>query len=160
MRKYLIVCLLGILTLYSCDSSRVYEENVDFETRIWTEGAIQEFKFQIKDAEKPYNVKLNLRNSLLYPYQNLYTTIVLEDSLGNELNRTLKNSSLFDETSGEPLGEGLGDIFDHQVPVFNNYKFPKAGQYSVFVSQSMRLDSLGEIMSVGIRVENVEAEEK
>lgn len=156
MRKSLILCLLGTLLLYSCDGNRVYEKNIDFEGRVWAEPAIQEFQFDIEDSGKQYDIYLNIRNSLLYPFQNLYTTIVLEDSLGNELSRTLKNSALFDETTGEPLGKGLGDLFDHQIPVFNTYTFPEKGRYSIFVSQSMRMDTLNEVMAIGIRIETVE----
>lgn len=151
--------LLGIaigLSMVSCDTSRVFERNDDFENRVWAAEDTHTFLFTIDDTQADYEVMLNVRNSLIYPYQNLYTTISIEDSTGAEIYQTLKNTSLFDEKTGEPLGSGLGDIFDHQSLVVTNFRFPYEGTYTAFVTQSMRMDSLPEIMSVGIRVAKVE----
>ncbi|MDN4166406.1 gliding motility lipoprotein GldH [Cytophagales bacterium LB-30] len=151
--------LLGIgicLSMVSCDSDRVFERNDDFENRIWAAEDTHTFLFTIDDAQTDYEVSLNVRNSLIYPYQNLYTTISIEDSTGTEIYQTLKNTSLFDEKTGEPLGSGLGDIFDHQSVVVSGLRFPHTGTYTAFVTQAMRMDSLPEIMSVGIRVAKME----
>ena len=112
-----------------------------------------EFEFEIKNSEAEYNLYYNVRNSLSYPYHNLYIRHTLEDSLGNMLSSALQNMDLFDPVTGKPVGEGLGDIFDHQILAISDQKFPKNGWYRFKMQQFMRQDSLPLILSVGLRVE-------
>jgi len=58
-----------------------------------------------------------------------------------------------DKTTGEPLGDGAGDIFDHQVLGLKNQVFPQNGTYTIKLQQYMRRDPLPGIMAVGVRVE-------
>ena len=61
---------------------------------------------------------------------------------------------LFDDKTGEPLGEsGLGDIYQHRIPVKMNHRFDYAGKYKVSFEQFMRTDTLSGILGVGLRVE-------
>ena len=66
------------------------------------------------------------------------------------------NYNLFDPKTGEPFGNGLGDVFDHQFLLLENYKFERPGPYNFKLQQYMRMDSLPEVLSAGIRVEKVE----
>jgi gliding motility-associated lipoprotein GldH len=61
---------------------------------------------------------------------------------------------LADET-GKWLGAGLGDIYDYQFPVLQKIKFPRSGFYRFELEQNMREDTLMNVKSVGIRVEEV-----
>jgi len=101
----------------------------------------------------PYNIYYNLRNSLSYPYYNLYLTRYLTDEKGTQIESRLDEILLMDPKTGEPRGEGLGDLFDHKVLIKNNYRFPKPGTYTIRIKQYMRQDPLPEILSVGIAVE-------
>jgi gliding motility-associated lipoprotein GldH len=60
---------------------------------------------------------------------------------------------LFDPITGAPLGDGLGDIFDHRILAVSNQRFPENGLYRFKIQQFMRQDSLPLILSVGLRVE-------
>jgi gliding motility-associated lipoprotein GldH len=60
---------------------------------------------------------------------------------------------LFDATSGKPLGDGLGDIFDHRILALSDYRFETAGTYRFKIEQYMRQDTLPMILSMGLRVE-------
>ena len=120
---------------------------------LWLADSTAEFVFEVKNSETEYNLYYNIRNSLSYPYHNLYIRHTLEDSLGNMLGSALQNMDLFDPVTGRPLGEGLGDIFDHRILAVSNQKFPKSGWYRFKMQQFMRQDSLPLILSVGLRVE-------
>ena len=147
-----IVCFLG-----ACDSLRIYEKNVDFNQRIWLYDSIATFSFDIEDTTQQYNLYYNVRNSLDYPFYNLYLNYELKDSTEALLSSELNNIALFDAKSGDPKGDGLGDVFDHQVLFLQDYRFKSKGTYHVAVQQFMRRDSLPEIMAFGIRVERLEA---
>lgn len=153
MRLVLVVVIFTFLI--SCDDARVYEENLDITNKIWIADSTKTFQFNIKDADMKYNLYFNLRNTVSYPYENIYVTYTLKDTLENQLKQELINFNLFDPKTGEPFGSGLGDVFDHQLPILNNYKFDHTGPYVFQLQQYMRLDSLPEIISAGLRIEQV-----
>ena len=60
---------------------------------------------------------------------------------------------LFDQKTGKPLGDGLGDIYDHKVISSRSFMFPTKGKYTIKLKQYMRQDPLPYIMSMGVSVE-------
>lgn len=153
--KYLYLLTISIL-IFSCDSSRVYEEFNDMEEAFWHIDSIQTFNFQIADTSQSYNVLATFRNASSYPFYNLYFQYSISDSLGVVLEKELKEVTLFNAKTGEPYGSGLGDLFDHAFPLQENYSFNEPGTYTLQMQQFMRMDTLPFIMSVGGRVEFVE----
>ncbi len=153
MNIRLIGALLLILVIACSDPDRIFEQNVDFPDQIWLASDIPSFEFKVEDASRNYNLYYNVRNALSYPYHNLYVRYSLEDSLGNQLGGKLQNMDLFDPISGAPLGDGLGDIFDHRILAIEGQKFSSPGTYRFSIQQFMRQDSLPLILSVGLRVE-------
>lgn len=144
-----------IVILFSCDESRVYERNVDFNSRQWLINERPEFEFEISDTLKTYNLFCNVRNSLDYPFARVFVRYYLQDSSGNILEEELVRQLLFDEKTGKPYGEsGLGDLYDHRIPLKNNHRFPYSGKYKIAFEQFMRTDTLSGVLAVGVRVES------
>lgn len=149
-------CLLPIayLFLLGCDSSRVYEDNIEFKDRAWKVAEKPTFEFAISDTVQLYSVYYNVRNSLDYPYARIFITYYLYDSSGQELSKKLVYNDLFDQKTGRPFGSsGIGDLYDHRFQLFDNLRFGYAGKYSVKLDQFMRQDTLPGVVAVGIRVE-------
>ncbi|MGK7391547.1 MAG: gliding motility lipoprotein GldH [Candidatus Cyclobacteriaceae bacterium M2_1C_046] len=147
------ILFLFIVIIFSCcDPERVYEENEEFAGGIWHVDSIPVFDFSIQE-EGTYDVYLNIRNTLEYPFQNLYVTYYLEDTLGQVLKTDLVNFKLFDPKTGKPYGEGgIGDIYGHQFLLLDAHQFENQ-KYQMRVQHYMRTDSLRDILAVGIRVE-------
>ena len=145
--------LSAFLYLTSCDQNRLYEENYNFEQKVWLADTVPAFQFEISDPELTYNIFWNVRNTLDYPYHNLYLTYYLEDTLGRRVSTDLHNMLLFDPKTGEPYGSGMGDIFTHQIMALPDYQFDTAGVYRIRLEQYMRTDSLKDILTVGVRLE-------
>lgn len=143
-----------IVILFSCDESRVYERNIDFNSRQWLINERPEFEFEISDTLQTYNLFCNVRNSLDYPFARVFVRYYLQDSSGNVLEKELVRQLLFDEKTGKPHGEsGLGDLYDHRIPLKNNHRFPYSGKYKIAFEQFMRTDTLPGVLAVGVRVE-------
>lgn len=155
-----IILLFLVSGLVACDSDRIFEENIELNNKIWIADSSVSFQFQIKNPDKKYNLYYNLRNTVSYPFQNIYVNYTLEDTLGNQIATELVNKDLFHPKTGKPYGDGLGDIFDHQFPLLKNYQFDQAGVYRIKLEQFMRRDSLPEILSVGIKIEDAEKQAK
>ncbi|MBT1701964.1 gliding motility lipoprotein GldH [Chryseosolibacter indicus] len=153
--RTILITLFTVTLLASCDKNRVYDKNEDFDNGLWPTAVKPSFEFEIKE-NVPYNIYGNIRNSVSYPFSRLFITYYLEDSTGNVLNKKLIEHTLFDPKTGKPEGtSGLGDIYDHRVPMINNYQFPYTGKYRLRLEQFMRTDSLQGILAAGVRIEKV-----
>ena len=147
---------LIFISLSACDSNRVYEQNIDITNNNWRIGDTKEFRFQITDTTKTYQVYFNIRNALFYEYYNLYVSATLLDPDGQKMHTRLHEMYLMDKKTGEPLGKGAGDIFDHSVLALKKQEFKKPGIYTIKLTQYMRKNPLPGIMAVGIKVVAIE----
>lgn len=103
---------LGIL-LTGCDKNVVYKAYEDIDDGQWFIKNTPSFKVEIKDTMQVYNVFYLVRNTLQYPYYNLYLTrkITAPDS---SVTTNMEEVFLSNEITGKPFGKGLGDLFDHR----------------------------------------------
>lgn len=144
--------VLLVAFLYSCGSNSVFEAKKDFKKNRWPKTEPVLFDFKIEDASADYDLAYFVRNSLDYPYQNIYLQYYLEDSVGNILSKNLNNVELFNSKTGKPLGDGLGDTYDLEKTFLNNFRFPEPGSYRLRIDQYMRQDTLEHIHSIGFVV--------
>ena len=144
-----------LLLLNSCDESVVYKAHEDIDDGLWYIKNTPSFKVEIKDTLATYNLYYLVRNTLQYPYYNLYLTRTYTGPDQKQISRTLEEVYLSNETTGKPYGHGLGDLFDHKIPFLKNHQFPRSGTYTFTLAQSMRQNPLPFLMSVGISVEKV-----
>ncbi len=138
---------------YACDSQRVFEGYQDLPERKWVDSQVIHFDFEIQDIQVPYNVYYNIRNTLSYPYYNLYIVYELKDSASKVLAGKMIENNLMHPKTGKPFGKGIGDLFDHRFPLLSKYKFAQRGKYRLSLRQYMRMQELPEIIAVGCRVE-------
>ncbi|SNR42974.1 gliding motility lipoprotein GldH [Hymenobacter mucosus] len=153
--RLLPLALVGLLT--ACDPSQVYEKNTDLKSPagdpyVWAVQDKPTFEFEIQDTTQRYDVYFNVRNASAYEYYNLYVKHTLLGPDGKPMSRLLHQMLLLDPQTGEPRGNGTGDIYDHQFLALPNQRFPLAGQYKIMLEQYMRQDQLPGIMAVGVRV--------
>ncbi len=153
-KVYILVICLFAGTLASCDSGAVHKELIDFDDAVWEVDDVKSFEFTIEDNSKSYSINYLLRNAVQYPFYNIYLKSWLKDSTGIELKSGMEELLLFDEKTGKPLGDGLGDLFDHRINAsqYKNIKFPYKGKYTFEIQQNMRPDPLEGILSVGMEV--------
>lgn len=142
--------------LYGCDSRRVFEENRELAHRFWRYEDVPVFEFQIENSLTDYNLYFNVRNSLDYPWTRINVSYNLQDSAGQSLAQKLVFHDLFDAT-GRPYGQsGIGDLYDHQFPLLEKFRFPRPGSYSLRLTQFSREDTLKGVIAVGVRIERAE----
>ncbi len=147
------VFLSAILLLNCCDDARVYEKNYDFTHRQWLVNEKPSFEFTVAQ-EQSYNLYCNLRTSVDYPYSRIFITYILNDQAGSEIKKEMIHTFLFDEKTGKPVGSsGLGDIYDQQILLLQDFTFKQPGTYTLQFDQFMRTDTLPGVLAVGLRVE-------
>lgn len=155
MRRILLLTFTGII-IFSCDSKKIYESNVEIPNGVWNLEHVAKFKFPIEKTEIPYNLKVNVRNSQHYLYQNLWlfikTTSPSQKSQYDTLNCVLANDK------GKWLGSGISNVFDITVPYKQAVGFPEKGTYTVEIRHGMRMKDLPKVLEIGLRVEKAEYE--
>jgi gliding motility-associated lipoprotein GldH len=157
MRLGIIFLLVGVLL--SCDSDRLYEQNINLKERYWRVDEPMVFDFNIEDTSQSYNIYYNVRNSLEYPYARLFIQYTLADSAGNPIEKKLNAQFLFDQKTGKPFGQsGIGDVFDHQFLILGKQAFKQPGKYQLKIEQYNRQDTLRGILAVGFRLEKTSTE--
>ena len=154
MKKLQVGMLAGLWwLLVSCDEKAIYKGIDDIKDGRWYIKNAPEFTFEIEDTTVTYSVYYNIRNSLSYPYYNLYIRRYLLDSSGKVLESKQDELTLLDPKTGKPLGYGLGDLFDHRISMMKKYRFAKSGKYTIRLRQYMRQNPLPEVYGVGVTVE-------
>ncbi len=148
----IIITLIGVITL-SCNQHKIYDDYVEIDNSIWQEDTLASFEFTVPSDSINYSISYNVRYAEGYPFYNLYLTYYLEDSLQTPISSELQEIILFNKKTGEPLGDGLGGVFDREVLIFNNMKFPYVGKYHFKIKQFMRIKELPGIISFGIKIE-------
>ncbi len=152
--KFFVAMLLPLLLLVSCDSKRVYEQNIEIPQGIWNNKNILRFEVNIADTLQPHNVYINVRNTGAYPYSNLY--LFLETEFPDKVMARDTIECILADNGGHWLGNGSGDIWDNRILFKSGVRFRKSGRYVFSLEQAMRVDNLPMIMDMGIRIEKQE----
>ena len=152
------VCPLGVIypllmmvLLSSCDSNRIFEENVKIKDNSWSSADVIILRPDIPDTVSGYNVYINLRNASHYPFSNIFLFLNTVFPDGKIDRDTLE--IMLAGPDGKWLGSGLGDIWDNRVLFKKNVSFPQKGEYRFELVHAMRLDPLPGIMDAGMRIE-------
>jgi len=143
--------LLFLLVLSSCDSKRFFEENKTIPKSVWNRYEKIRFDVMIADTSAAYDIYLNVRNDMTYPYANLYFFLETEPPAGRVYMDTVECTLA--DYSGKWMGKGFGSIKFNRFLFEKGVKFRKAGKYTFLCEQAMRVIDLQGIKDVGLRIE-------
>lgn len=156
MRYSILCCFTALLLLASCDSGRVFEENLPIDGGTWKSGQILTFKVDIQDTLSGNNFYINLRHGDQYPYSNIYLFMKTRFPNGKFAQDTLE--LVLQNPNGQWNGKGLGDRYDHQIMFKRNLRFPLKGAYEFSLIQAMNDSVLSDIEEAGLRIERFAGE--
>ncbi len=145
--------LAGILTILfiSCNQNRFFEESVKIDDGIWRSDNIVAFSVVITDTVAAYDMYLDVRNDISYPYSNLYLFLKTEFPTGEVAQDTIE--CILAGLDGKWLGSGMGSVRFNRFLFQDGISFRTAGQYRFELEQAMRVDELKGIRDVGIRID-------
>jgi gliding motility-associated lipoprotein GldH len=149
---YLLFALLSMINLTACGKKSHFEGYKNLAEKRWIVDSAAVFQFEVAEDTKSYQIYYNIRNTISYPYYNLYLNYELLDASGKVVVAQRTENNLLNPKTGEPYGKGIGDLYAHEFVALQNFKFPKKGSYTLKLKQDMRLDTLPEIVAVGVRV--------
>ena len=146
------LALIGIIVMFtSCNNSVVYEEYKSFENQNWNTDSVAFFNYSISDTISKNIIKIKLRHTVEYEFQNLF--LFIETDVMDTVELMLANKD------GMWLGSGIGDVREFEFDYQNGKLFSKKGIYSFKIEQAMRygmadkIQVLNNVLAVGISIE-------
>lgn len=146
-----LIQVLLIAVLISCDRNRIFEENTEIKNQVWHLDQSIEFTPIISDTLGVSNVYLNIRNTDEYSYSNIFLFITTTAPTGYWIIDTVE--IVMADKRGKWTGSGFGGVFYNQKLFKANVRFPYPGSYSFKVEHGMRVEDLKGIRDVGLRIE-------
>lgn len=148
----LVVLSFILIGFSSCSFDNEYNSYADIPDYTWESKESLVYDIEIDEpGHKKFDLYYDIRYGLQYPFRNLYIVYSLSDTLGNPIKEGRQNLLLFEDKTGRPKGDGLGDIFDYEFLSLEGIELPH-GKYKLSVSQIMRQEKLPYIMSFGIKI--------
>lgn len=144
---FLFVGLLG-----SCVYSNVFEKNVSLKGFKWNEKNIPAFTFNITDTTSDYDMYFLMRHTEAYPYSNIWLNIKTIFPDGDSSAQSKIEIPLANE-DGKWSARGFDEIWEHRSLIASPLHFSKPGAYTIRLQHIMRVETLPEIISIGIRLE-------
>lgn len=155
--KNTTLILLGILFLFSCDSNRVFEENLKINNENWSINDIKKFEVNVPDTNSLMNVLVNVRHTSSYSFSNLWLFVSATNPNGIKQTDTLE--CVLAGPDGKWLGDGgITDLWSLSTHL-NTQRFNKKGEYVFEIEQAMRygdkakLLNLEGVSDIGLRIE-------
>lgn len=146
------LAFIGTIVMFiSCDSSIVFEEYKSFENQNWNTDSAAFFNYSISDTISKNTIKIKLRHTVEYEFQNLF--LFIETDVVDTVELMLANKQ------GMWLGSGIGDVREFEFDYQNGKLFSKKGIYSFKIEQAMRyglaekIQILNNVLSVGLSIE-------
>jgi len=147
-----ILFLIGTIVIFiSCDSSIVFEEYKSFENQKWNTDSIVLFNYFTTDTTSKNIIKIKLRHTVEYEFQNLFLFIKAEKKDTIEIQLANKE--------GRWIGKGVGDIRTVEFVYKNKEVFSKKGDFIIEIEQAMRygdferIQQLKNIEAIGLSIE-------
>ncbi len=140
-----------LLIFQSCDSNRIYEENLAISDNSWNKDDIKIFEFDVADTLSPLNVYINLRTTVDYPYSNII--VFMESVYPNGIENKDTLEFILAQPDGKWNGESSGTIIEFQGLIASGGRFSTQGTYKFSLQHAMREDDLNEVVDIGMRVE-------
>lgn len=151
MKAKLSLLIVLFLSLAACTDNAIIDQNIAIKNKAWLYEQKPLFPVHITNKNIPYHLYLNLRNSIEYPFSNIF--ILVHQQNPNKTKTTYRVEVKLANREGLWKGKTAGSIFSHQVRFLKNYQFPDTGKYNFQLEQNMRIDGINGISDVGLRVE-------
>lgn len=157
INKRLFVLLALSIFITSCNDKHFFDEFQSTGSS-WKQEDIKKFTFQQTDTISSYDMFINIRNNSSYPFGNIYLIAKVFAPDGKAQVDTLQYQMA--NPDGTLLGNGFTDTKESKLWFRENYRFKKAGVYTIELEHAIRKvgDSVGVselegVTDIGFRIE-------
>jgi len=150
-----LIFLFIFIFLSSCHPGRIFEEHRKMENYSWKKHQNIVFEFPVEDISVNYDIYIAIRHATQYPYRNLLISTILTTPSGEQ--RMTDYDLKIRDKDGKPLGDGLGDLWDLNIPLRKDFHFHEAGTCVLEIENRMLKSITPGILEIGLIVEESES---
>lgn len=148
----LLLTPIILLSLFSCNGNETYFAYKELKDEKW--AISQPLTFEIDSSRIKlgafYDISIEITNSFLYPYQNLW--VAYEYINNDSLKVEKKQELILADKSGKWLGFGFGSLFQSSHLLESSILIPKDRKYKILIYHAMNDSTLIGIEKVGIKI--------
>ena len=149
-----IFILINVIFIFiSCDNSIVFEEYKNFKNQKWNTDSTALFNYYVSDTTNQNRIKIKLRHTVDYEFQNLF--LFIETDILDTVELVLANKE------GMWYGKGIGDVREFDFEYQQEKQKKKKGDYVFKIEQAMRygvvekIQVLNNVIAVGVSIEKL-----
>lgn len=155
MKKASVILLfLFASVLTACSDEALVDRYHALPADGWQYEHVVVDSFEVKNPGYYHQIFSNIRISGDYPYANIYLKLIITQPDGSKKSEVI--SVPLAAKSGKWLGTGLGDVITFRAPILHRKYLTQKGKYTLAIEQNMRLQTLSNVLAVGVRVEQQE----
>ena len=144
-------CLFFVMLFTSCGPNYIFEETTTIENQAWTYQDTIDFKAEITDTLRIFNLYLYIEHAVDYSHQNVYIQIYTLFPSGQ---RTKERISIdFADKTGQWYGDCDNEWCQLRIPIQEGAFFNAIGMHTFTIEQYMRVDPLQGIKSISMKIE-------
>lgn len=151
MKAKLSLLIVLSIALAACTDNALIDQNIPIKNKTWLYEQKPQFPVHITNNNIPYHLYLNLRNSIDYPFSNIF--ILIHQQNPDKTRITYRVEVKLANPEGLWKGKSAGSLFSQQVRFLKDYHFPDTGEYIFQLEQNMRVNGLIGINDIGLRIE-------
>lgn len=138
-----------MLMLASCHDKEVYSHTYTLDG-VWTYADSLVFDYRIEDTLTPYDLKLLVRHSDAYAYENLY----IQASTSFPDGRIVVNPVSLElaDQQGQWVGKCSGHTCNAEITMASKAYFQVPGSYRLVLKQFSRMASLDGVEAVQLQI--------
>lgn len=144
-----MICIAALSLMTACKNDVVYSQFFPISSEKWHSDSILRFDYSIPDTTENYTMKIYVRHTELYPYQNMWLFV------GDSLQQDTIEFMMADER-GRWLGDKNNGVYERPFLFGKNLHYADTGAYYLTVQHGMRDTLLRGIMDIGVEIEKSE----
>jgi len=146
----LFIVLLSLIVMSSCSNQTVFENSVKFGNEGWNRFTKLAFDFEIKDADKRYDIYIDVK--VTDNYREQYLPLYLKADYSNGEIRSEKYSIKIKDNYNRFLKEQKDGYRQYSECIQKGKKFSKEGKYQYEFEHGTSQLVLSEIDEINFRI--------
>ena len=149
MIRSLLILIVSLLALSSCQQSVVYSDFISLPAQGWHQDSVLSYDISVADSTADYGIQIIVRHTNEYPYQNLW--LFVDEYAGEQhIHRDTIEAMLADDY-GRWIAGGI-NTYELPLQYATSYRFASASLNRITIQQGMRTEQLRGISDVGVKV--------
>lgn len=150
MRTFTGIIIVIAIMLTSCGPGTIFHEYESMDNYSWNRFQVVEYDVPIEDISTGYDIILTIRHIEQIPHDKILVNFTFYTPSGEM--RTMDHDIRLRSPEGKLLGDGMGDFWDLQVMMREDFRFNEEGTCKFEIHNRMpRVQTIG-IVDVGLIV--------